>query len=791
MRKQGEQKPRGDVSALAGKLASKLEAALARQGRRRFCWLPVFLALGSALYFTLRYEPDRAEFLTLALVLGGLILFQAAGRTGLLQRWRNHRLYVRFPGSALPVLKRCLAGAVMAGLGGFLLAAWQAHRQPPMPDLPHEAVWLEGRLTEAVTLPPRQKGQQARLRLTLAQVVFDSPWYFNDAPLSRQLRVTVQPRQFPGLVSPEGKLSSPATQIGRQLRLRALLHPPSPPFMPGGRDPQREAWFSGLAGSGTGYGAVEFPEGARGQRKLQALAWTLEKLRLSWAQRIMTVLPGPDGAVAATLLVGETGGISPTLRQEFAASGLAHILAVAGLHLGMVMVVCAWACRRLFTFFEGPALRWPCRDLSLCAALLSGAVYVGLTGAHLPGVRALGMAALAVLGLLAGRKAVSMRSLALVALALLVISPVLVLDVSFQMSFAAVMALIAGYERWAESLHRLRGLSLWHRLGSATLGLGLTSLLAGGATLPITMAHFGRLQPWFIVANLIAVPLMGLWVMPLGVLCLVLMPFSGLVPLADLALVPMGWGIAVIRALAHGVAALPAASVPTGTFSGGVVACCLLGLCLVCLWQGRIRWLGVPLIAAGLALGLTTPRPVLIVAPDGRFIAVRDTAKQAFGAGPGRNEALRASWGEETGFDTAATLPTDCRQEGSCILPLAGRPTQLVHLRLKARGQTTTTPNESPEPEMCREVLLAVSLVPARRPCPGVPYLTRLSTRRDGAWAVYATGMSGTAAGAADEKRVKKTVLRLVSDRSWRGNRPWVGPPGFEGVPGLPLARAE
>lgn len=713
----------------------EIEAQLVAQGRGLFCWLPVLLGLGSACYFSLKAEPPL-----LALMVLGFILVLGMGSA-----WRAS------PTGNFPCCQRSLGLGAAAFSAGVLLAFWQAHRQPMMPDLPHEAVWLEGQITETMLLPPRQDRGSPRLRLSLGKVVFDSPWYRNTSPLQREIRVVMTHTDGVQEESGRGALSQ-ELGAGQHVRLRAVLHSPAPPFLPGGYDPQREAWFSGLAGNGTVYGRVQLqPTGT------ETFLMKLDHLRAHLAAEILHDVPGENGAIAATILTGETGAVSFQLRQDFAASGLAHILAVAGLHLGMVMMFFAFAVRWVLVSVPYLALRLPCRSIALGCALVGGAGYVALTGAHLPGVRALGMASLATFGLLLGRKALSMRSLALVALGLLVARPVVVLDVSFQMSFSAVMALIAGYERCGKFLWALRQESgFWRLVGVPVLVLALTSLLAGSATIPASLAHFGRFQPWFVLANLIAVPLMGMWIMPLGVMTLLLMPFH----LEKLALVPMSWGLTCVRILAKAVANFPAASLPVGLLPAWSLAIVLSGLCVLCLWKGRGRLLGLPLMGCAVAAGLLMPRPDVLLAPDGRFVAVREGG--SYRAGPGKNTMLRDVWAEDTGLNTSALFPEECAH-GFCRL-------NGVALLASSGGGF-----HAPEPQLCEGVRLVVMVQPERSPCPAVPVLSRLSARRDGAWAVYARGQE----------------VRLVSDRSWRGERPWVPAPGFEGVPGLPLAQAE
>ena len=189
--------------------------------------------------------------------------------------------------------------------------------------------------------------------------------------------------------------------------------------------------------------------------------------------------------------------------------------------------------------------------------LLLGAGYTVLTGSQVPMLRSLAMAALATLAMLLGRRVVSLRALALAAALVLAWQPAALLGPSFQMSFAAVLALIAGWEAMRAPLDRLRGQGeAWRRGLVAVLGLTLTSLLAGLATMPYGLHHFGRLQLYGVVANAVAVPVTSLLVMPAGMLAVLLMPFR----LEWLALVPMGWGTEIVLATARRVASWPGAA---------------------------------------------------------------------------------------------------------------------------------------------------------------------------------------------------------------------------------------
>ena len=320
---------------------------------------------------------------------------------------------------------------------------------------------------------------------------------------------------------------------GDVVRIRALLRAPPPPDLPSGRDPQRDAFFSGLAGSGRALSpAAILSHGTQGGAQGGVLIG-MRGLRERIADRIRLVLPGPRGAIAATLLTGLSSAIPQVDRDAFAASGLAHLLAVAGLHLGIVMGLALSLVRTVLAAWEWGALRLPCRQIAALAALAAGGFYMLLTGLHLPGLRSLAMAAVAMLGLVIGRRAVSLRALAFAAGLILLLTPAVLLDVAFQMSFAAVLALLAGYEAARPLMRRLQTPRLRDRMALHLFQLFFTSLVAGAASLPYAAFHFGRVQFYFVLANLLAVPLTAFWVMPQGLLSLLLMPFG--LRLADAA----------------------------------------------------------------------------------------------------------------------------------------------------------------------------------------------------------------------------------------------------------------
>ncbi len=700
--------PTGRARRLAG-AAERLAAWIEAERGRFVPWLSVAMAAGVLLYFQQRDEPP--SWWGLAALLAGAA--------------------AAIPGRRLPPVRA--AGLLLAAAGlGFASAQWAAARALPIEPLPSKAVVLSAVVRGVDVLPDGR-------RLVLQDAVL-AP---GEPPLRRLVRVRAK------------RGDDTDVAAGDRIEVRALLRPPSNPAYPGGWDQQRDAFFSGIGGGGTALSPVRVIEHA----VPSGWATGVQALRDSVAARAMAALPGPTGAVAATLLTGTTRAIPDADRAAFRDSGLAHLLAVAGLHIGIVMGLFMLSTRLALAAWPYAALHWPTKPIAACTALTAGAGYLLLTGGHVPILRSFAMASLVTLGVVVGRRAVSMRGLALAAAGLVLMAPAEVVGVSFQMSFAAVAALIAGYEALRPLLARLHGAG-WRRVALHIAMLVLTSLLAGTASAPYGAYHFGHVQLYFIAANVVAVPLTAMWVLPLGIAALFLMPFD----LERLAFVPMGWGLEAIVAIARGVASWPSATLPVPPLPGWGLAVFSLGLAWLCLWRTRVRLAGVVLMALGLVSPAFSPLPDVLVSDDARLIALRDAGGYRLQARSGAPSFVRDSWRDHLAVGEWLPLgpgcdPDGCRSGGALLL--------------REPGRHEPAP---PRPD-CAGVQIVISAEPARGVCSHAALLDRFTVWRDGAHAVW----------------LRPDGPVVLSSRSERGARPWVPPPPVpkRRTPNLPMAPTE
>ncbi|WP_306154419.1 ComEC/Rec2 family competence protein [Roseovarius sp. MMSF_3281] len=596
-----------------------LDAWLAQRGHL-FPWVPMCLGLGVGIYFALGWEPEAAHYAGLAAVaLFGLVL-------------------IRFSGIWAPLVWALVLVAL-----GFGVAGLRAHRvaEPVMGWRYYGPI--EGRIVGM------DRSASDALRLTLDRVVLADV-----APARTPAHVRVSLHGQQGFVQPAP---------GMVVILTGHLSPPGGPVEPGGFDFQRHAWFQGLGAVGytrTPVLALEPPG--------DGLWWF--KARMALSARVQAGLPGEAGAFAAAIMSGDRSGMGQETLRALRLSNLAHLLAISGLHMGLLAGFVFAALRMGFALVPVLGLRVPAKKLSALGALVAAAVYLGLSGGNVATERAFVMAAVALVAVMADRRVLSLRAVAVAAVIVLVLRPEALLGPGFQMSFAATTALVAvfGWLRDAEVPLGPR----WFRPVAAVV---ISSAVAGAATAPVAAAHFNQFAHYGLIANLMSVPLMGVLVMPAAVLAACLMPFGWEGP----ALWVMGLGLEWILGVAHWVSNLDGARGTVVRPDAEVLPLLALGALSVVLWQGRARWIGLAPVALSLALWMQAARPDVLIADNGSLIGVMTEKGRALNRARGSG-FVAMNWLENDG----AAL----EQEAAAALWQAGQsPVPIIALRGKRAAQ--------------------------------------------------------------------------------------------------------
>ncbi len=693
---------------MAAARAWVLEQLDAERGRWML-WLPVAMGLGIAIYYELPSEP--ALWLSPAVAAACLVAATLS------------------PGGSLP---RAFAIGAAAAAIGFGLVAWRtASLAAPTLTRPLFSINVEGRVADIQRLPDNVRVVLEAVRLKGGNV---------PPPEATPLKVRVSLSK-----------GAPPLTVGDRLLVLANLSPPAGPAAPGAFDFQRVAWYQQLGAVGYALAPATVVEKGRPDGFVR----TLDALRADVTERILKAVPNPEGGVVAAMLTGEQTAVDKDVAQAMRDSGLAHILSISGLHIVFVVGLVMGIVRYAIALVPPLALRVDAKKIAAVLALLAALFYTALAGAPVPAQRACAMAGFALLAILLDRTALSLRLVAWSAVIVLAIAPESLSGASFQMSFAAVIALIAAWETAAglrRHLHERAELSrhrlVW-RLGAALSASLLTTLIASIATGAFAAYHFNRLSLLGVVANLLGVPLTGFWIMPWGLLAMLLMPFG----LEQVALVPMAWGVEGLNAIARHVGAWPEAATLVPSLPGASLWLLTVGGLWLCLWRRRWRYAGLPVVAIGLLLG-PPPAPDLLMSEDGRVLGLRDDRGVVHVASARTDRFVSDAWARRQGQEGAKRWTVSATEEAAGL----GCSTGLCRWR-KGPWRIALVSDERRLGEACGSADIVLATVDAQSRCRG----PRLVIDRRDAWKEGAQALW-----------LGELGLRRETANGVRGNRPWV-----------------
>lgn len=470
--------------------------------------------------------------------------------------------------------------------------------------------------------------------------------------------------------------AGPRPEIGDRVKVRAVMRPPPDAVAPGAYDFARDAYFKGIGAVGFAIGPAEVTA-TTGRGGLSAV---FGRMRTGIRDAVYRALPDrPETAgVIAALTVGDRSGVSADDNAALRASGLAHLLAISGLHLGMAAAWVYLGLRLLFALPHGLALRAPTHKIAAAIAILAALLYLGLSGAAPPAQRAFVMAAAGMIAVMTDRLRSGLWFVAWAAVLVTAYAPHVVVGPSFQLSFAAATAIVAAYEA-ASARRRTREAPVLAEYGplrpilTYVGGIAGASLIATAATAPLALAHFQQAPALGVIANLAAMPAMAIVIMPAAILAGVAAPFG----LAEWPLMAMAVGVEAVLAVAHWIAAWPIGVIRAPATPDWVVFCFLAGGVLTCVLRGWPRWaalLGPILAIVGIA---AASPPDLLVSEGGRLAAVAADGKlYATSDRLGRFE--REVWRRHVGAGDVETLAkTDppwatCDDRG-CVATIHGR----------------------------------------------------------------------------------------------------------------------
>lgn len=679
-----------------------LGALVARQSGTFFLWSPVCLMSGIWGYFALPREPPAWALGTILLFLA--LLFWLA--------WRRRGL---------------VATVLLLVLVGFCLAKlrteWVAS---PAIRAPTGEVMLTGVVEDFELRGPKRGAVVLRILALEGKGV-------TRLPSLARLTLSGAPRLRPGQV----------------IKAKAQLFPLPSPVIPGGYDHGRTLWFQGIGATGRLYGDIAIA-GSDASWRLRFKA-AVQDLRDAIGERIRAVIPPERSGVAEALITGERGSIPREVNDSLQTSGLAHILSISGLHMTLVAGMCFWLVRAVLALWPPLATSYPIKKWAAVAGLVMGFAYMILADASVATQRSYIMLAVMFIAILCDRPALSLRNLAIAALIILVAFPEAALSASFQMSFLAVMGILAFHDVWSKWLKEEEPAygpigRLWRWGYRGLLAVTFTSLAAGGLSSIAAAYHFGRLAPYGLIANLLAFLAMS-FVMTMALISVLMMPLG----LEAWPLRAMDWGLVWVQGVSDWVASLPKAQgmVPALPLPSAI----LLGLAAIvlCLTRGSLRGAALLISVMSFVFMWLREVPDIHVEATAKTMAARGTEGDMVPVLARRGRFAVSQWlrqdGDEAQPAEAVRRPGWTCERDVCRATVEGR--RVIYVGKE-------------EPAMalpCAEADILVTGFPLRGRCRSVKLrIDRFSVWRKGAHALYIDG----------------DAIRIETARDLQGERPWV-----------------
>lgn len=670
-------------------------------------WLPVFMGIGIAIYFALSFEPWQHSGLV---AVSFFIVFRILFRT-----FRMNLLWA--PLVAISI--------------GFAVAQITT-QYTSIQLLQKRTSFIDVQGTVA-SISETQFG----LRLVLDQV--EAP--FRDAKdIPDRIRLSIRPKSLSTM---------PVPNPGQRVSVTAVLRPPPAPHLPGSYDFQRRAFFAGIGAYGFGIGKIEVL-GHANSNIPNRLAQYIHHLRANIAARARSKSTGPPGAVAAALLTGHRGTIPAETLSHMRDAGIAHLLAISGLHIGLAAGTMFAFIRLLIVMTPRVGQHLNAKKIASVAAILVAFCYAILAGLTVPTERAFLMTSLMLVGVLIDRRGITLRSVAWAAAVILVFHPSSLLEPGFQMSFAAVICLVSGYE-WLSRRQVSRG-GIHIRLWRYIAGVMMTSIIAGAATAPFAIFHFQHVAAFGLIANMIAVPLAAFWVIPAGLIALVLYPIG----LDAWPMVLMSKGVGLILGVAEAVSALPGAAFDIPPMPPWALACIALGGLWLCIWRSWIRLLGIaPILLSAAISGWASNPPDIIIDGGGRVVAIQDQNGGLLVSATNRARFKIDAWRRQSGTNLDIITWDTTGRATSQVLRC-----DIHGCRYKRYGKTVSISfDESGLIEDCNKTDIIVALVPIRVSCYGArKKIDWFDLWRHGTHAIY----------------LGQDQIDIRSVNQVRGYRPWV-----------------
>lgn len=436
------------------------------------------------------------------------------------------------------------------------------------------------------------------------------------------------------------------------IKLRVKLHPPQTMVLPNSYDFGMYSYFGQIGATGYAMSKLVVISSSNNQKKDHYIF----SVRTSIYNRLITLMGKKAGNFASAILLGETQGIDKSILKNMRQAGISHILCVSGLHLSLVAMLFFITTRFILNLSDYIAFNFNIKLISGISALISSYIYLLLTGAPVAATRAFIMSSIFIAAIIIERQPLPIRSISIASFIILSLNPEYVFHPSFQLSFIAVLSLVVGYEFYQKNKWILgESKGIFASIKFYVASNVYSSFLASIVTAPVVINQFYTFSTYSIFANLIAVPIMSFFLMPLSLIGIILMPFG----VDKFIFLTVKFFINITIDLANYFCELPGSVWYFGYITQLSLILFLLGFFWLCIWQTKWRFYGILVMVISCVLMANSPKPDLIYDPILKVVGVKNKQNKLEIYGDKIPEFNKIYWANWFGEKEIKSYPLD------------------------------------------------------------------------------------------------------------------------------------
>lgn len=593
-------------------------------------FIPVFLSLGSSLYFSLNSEPNF--YISIIFLFFTVISISFLKLKIKLHIENNTKFNTLFTWLFF-IIKMMIVFFI--GFGAAQIRTNYLNVQKLPENI--ENIKIDGFIESIEDVPRGTEKKQRILRRIILTDINGLPFKIN-----KNFKIRIQ--------GPFGKLRN-LKSLSR-VSLETTLFQPPKKISISGYDSEFDAYFKGISA----FGKVKkifnvYEENCKNNNFSKSRK--VQRIRNFLREKIVNSMNKDTFPIASSIMIGDKSGISLKTREAFTKSGVSHILAISGLHMGLLAALVFLIVSKLLVFIPRLAERFSVKKISAFLTIPVTLFYLLMSGASFSAMRAFIMITISMIAIMIDQKPISLKNVAIAASIILFIFPESIYSVSFQLSFASVTGLCFFYERYRFNINfENKIFKKAYFILNPIIQSVISTLIATLATAPLIIYTFQRFTFVGVLGNLIAIPLLSLFIMPIGILSIIISLFKT----DNYFFKLFEYSIELLLKSVDIVSKLPFSDCLIAKPSSLSIILITLGFIWLIVWQKRKRFLGFAPLSVGIVLFFCNKPPTVFIGND--FFGVRNN--ECFFISDKINGNFHAKvWSQESGMRNINEMSKD------------------------------------------------------------------------------------------------------------------------------------